>query len=393
MKHRPWNPKTFFRELTPEVKKMLGEKFGVRLIAEPGDEAPDPGYRAWVKLPEPIRQRMEVGLGPVNDLCGKHARAYLEDLSKAVWPEDVREQSRDWSAQDLAVRLFLFAPAEFVRCHQRYVVDILDHFTEYRGKHPAKVEASPWAKKAMAERMATYFREQAGGARCQVEDYESTDKFALFIRHEDEVTPTERFDEHNQIVPVWQRPIAQAAAVFFPEQCTLLVKAPKKPDREMLRDAFAEIFIRERDYFEDVTAVPKFNFAPLRRIDMAFTTKFADRIDEVSVVKLVVKAPHRDVKRLIFEFTPGLSMEGVLVRLEERSLSLQDVDIDGVQLLFSFADGVGRGRQRTASLYRPNRSNLNDTPRDRVIRRYLKEWGIDASPSAFALEAPPPRAA
>ncbi|MCG3173799.1 MAG: hypothetical protein GMKNLPBB_02001 [Myxococcota bacterium] len=31
------------------------------------------------------------------------------------------------------------------------------------------------------------------------------------------------------------------------------------------------------------------------------------------------------------------------------------------------------------SLLNPNNSNLNDTERDHVIRRYLKEWGIDAS--------------
>jgi hypothetical protein len=48
---------------------------------------------------------------------------------------------------------------------------------------------------------------------------------------------------------------------------------------------------------------------------------------------------------------------------------------------------------RTVSLANPNTTNLKDTPRDRVIRRYLKEWHIDASRSAFALAVPAVQAA
>jgi len=392
MQHRSWNPKAFFRNLTRDATGALAAYLGISLIPDAGDPEPDAAYRQWQAIPKEQRKQLEARIGLVNDLCSTHARAYLDELAQALWDDARRKESLDWSAQDLAVRLFVSAPAQFASCHQRYMVDMMDHLTEYRGKRPVKIQASARAKKAMAEAMKAHFREHAGGARCHVEDFEAPDKFALFIYHEDEVTTIQRFDDENQLVPDWQRPIVQVAAIFYPEHCTLLVKAPKKPDREMLRDTFAKIFVQDPDFFEDVSAVPKFDFTSLSREDLSFSTKPADKILAVSVVKLVLKATHQDVKRLIFEFVPGLTMEGVSARLQERGISLAAAAIDAVQLRFTF-EGTGRGKDRTASLYLPNRSNLNDTPRDRLIRRYLKEWRIDASHSAFALAAPPHKAA
>ena len=60
---------------------------------------------------------------------------------------------------------------------------------------------------------------------------------------------------------------------------------------------------------------------------------------------------------------------------------------------FEFTKGKGRARFRTVSVHNPNSSNLRDTRRDRIIRRYLKEWGIDETRSAFAVAVPAVQAA
>ncbi|MGI5865623.1 MAG: hypothetical protein ACOX6T_26675, partial [Myxococcales bacterium] len=83
-------------------------------------------------------------------------------------------------------------------------------------------------------------------------------------------------------------------------------------------------------------------------------------------------------KRVTVEMKPGFTVLGVRALLEEHGLNLSNDEIHGVRLQFRF-EGKGRQRYRTVSLFNPNSSNLNDTERDRVIRRYLKEWGIDAS--------------
>ena len=106
----------------------------------------------------------------------------------------------------------------------------------------------------------------------------------------------------------------------------------------------------------------------------------------VSLVRIVAKPEHRDVKRVTIEMKPGLSVEGVRMVLAEHGVDLAVDAIDGVRLQFRFA-GKGRTKYRTVSLFNPNSSNLNDTERDRVIRRYLKEWGIDASGRREAMGA------
>ncbi len=391
MQHREWNPKTFFKKVSPAVMAMFEEKRGLVLERDPKRPEHDQTYHAWAALPEAQRLALETELLPVNDLCSTHARPYLDALARVVWANGdahLIDESRDWSLYDLAMRLFTDAPADIIRCHQSYAVDMMDHFKEYRGKHPAKVKASFPAKMAMKKAMAEHFREYAGGAQCQVEDFEGKDKFALFIFHEDEVTPVERFNDSGVVVPEWQRPVVRIAAVFYPESCTLLVKAPRIPEREKLRDLFAEIFIGDADYFEDTSKTPKFNFAPLGSEDFDFPTHPADGIDEVCVTRVTLRPAHADVKRLAIDFVPGLTMLGVHQALAEHGTVLNGEAVDGVRLQFRFAEGKGRGRFRTVSLFNPNSTNLCDTHRDRVIRRYLKEWGIDESRSAFTLASP-----
>jgi hypothetical protein len=226
--------------------------------------------------------------------------------------------------------------------------------------------------------MASHFRDTAFGARCQIEDFANEEKFALFVFQEDEVAPFDRFNDKGVVEPDWQRPVIRLAAVFHFETSTLLVKAPRTTEREKLRDLFAEIFVGDAEYFEDATKSPKFCFDPLRDSDFDFPTRGFDKIEEVSLVRLVAKPGHRDVKRVTIEMKPGLSIEGVRMVLAEHGVDLGVDAIDGVRLQFRF-EGKGRTKYRTVSLFNPNSSNLNDTERDRVIRRYLKEWGIDAS--------------
>lgn len=390
MQHREWNPKTFFKKVSPEVMALYEDMVDLDLERDRTKPVGDQTYHAWKELPEERRKKLETDLLPVNDLCSTHARPYLDQLAQDVWSEDrayLIKESADWSVYDLAMHLFIDAPEQLIEVHQGYAVDMMDHFKEYRGKHPITLKASEFAKTQMREAMISHFRKHAGGAQCQVEDFEGEDKFAVFIYHENEMKPIDRFDNTGVVVPEWMRPVARIAAVFYYETNTLLVKAPRKPEREKLRDLFATIFVREKDYFEDLNKIPKFNFEPLTRESFSFPTHPADGIEEVNITRLKMRSGHADVKRITVELKRGLTQFGVRKALEEHGLAFDGQMIDGVHLQFTFSYGVGRARFRTVSVHNPNNSNLRDTHRDRVIRRYLKEWGIDESRSQFAVAA------
>ncbi len=390
MQHREWNPKSFFKKLSPAVMAAYEAEHKLALARDASKPPHDQTYHAWVLLPEAQRLKLETELLPVNDMCSPHARPYLEAQARLTWTDGdahLIDESRDWTAHDLAMRLYLADAAGFARAHQAYAVDMMEHFKEYRGKHPVTLRATPAAKERMKREMTAHFREYAGGARCQVEDFEGKDKFALFIYHEDEMTPLDRFDDAGVVVPDWQRPVVRIAAVFYPDTFTLLVKAPRQPEREKLRDLFAEIFIGDTDYFEDTSKTPKYSFDPIRDAAFTFPTHPADGIDEVSVVRVTARPAHAYVKRSNVELTPGLSTAGLHEALDSQGIDAGDDPIDGVRLQFQF-EGKGRSRFRTVSLHNPNSTNLRDTTRDRLIRRYLKEWGFDGTKSALALAVP-----
>lgn len=394
MRHREWSPKTFFRKMSPSVIALYEAGRKIVLIADHGKTAdPNQAYWAWKEMPDAQRQTMETELLPINDMCSTHARPYLDLVARLVWGENddahLIEESRDWSINDLAMRLFLSSPHEFHRAHQNYAVDMLDHFREFRGKYPIAVKATPDAKARMRQAMAEHFREHAGGARCQVEDFDGDSKLAVFILHEDEVKPLDQFGNGETVAPVWMRLVQSIAAVFYPETCTLLVKAPRKPEREKLRDLWAEIFVGQADYFEDLSTMPKYNFTPLFSPGFDFPTHPADGLGRPSITRVVTRTGHANVRKLTIDFAPNLRPDNVRRVLAEHRIPAAGDLTDGLRIQFEFADGVGRARFRTASLQNPNSTNLSDTKRDRIIRRYLKEWGIDESRSAFSMAAPP----
>src|SRR5690606_8341594 len=94
-------------------------------------------YRAWKALPDAEQEAIETKLLPVNDLCGTHSRPYLDRLAQQVWTNGsshLIEDSKNWSAQDLAVRLFIADEARFLEAHQAHALDMMEHLTEFHGR-------------------------------------------------------------------------------------------------------------------------------------------------------------------------------------------------------------------------------------------------------------------
>ena len=381
MGHREWNPKSFFRHLTPEVLEALLEWSAFDLELGGEGQLWEQLYRAWMALPDDERNAKETSLLPVNDMCSPHARPYLEAQAAKSWTNGnahLVEESRTWTPHDLAVRLFLMDEKGFTTAYQSYAVDMMQHFTEFRGRRPAQPALAVDTKARVKAAMVAYLKKTAYGTRCKVEDFVNSEKLALFVYHEDEATPFERFKNDDEIEPDWQRPVIRLAAVFHFETCTLLIKAPRKEEREKLRDLFAEQVVGDPGYFEDVDKSPRFCFDPLRNPGFTFPTAPEDHIVNVSVVRVTAESQFRRVKRVTIELMPGLKIPELHEALAEHGIEAPADEIHGVRLKFRF-EGKGNQCYRTVSLFNPSSTNLCDTERDRIIRKNLKEWGIDAS--------------
>ena len=99
MHHREWNPKSFFRHLTPAALDGLQAWAGVTLQLDGKDSPGLQFYRAWKVLDVDERTRIETELLVVNDMCSRHARPYLEQqVVPFVWTGEraqLREESRE----------------------------------------------------------------------------------------------------------------------------------------------------------------------------------------------------------------------------------------------------------------------------------------------------------
>lgn len=392
MQHREWNPKVFLRKVSREILALYEEKAGIRLEGDPSAPAAERAYGAWKALPEGQRRALEAELLPVNDLCTQHARSYLDAFAADVWTEELLEQSREWSAYDVALRLFVDAPEALRRAHQSFAIDRLQNLHEFRGRYRAPVRATPETKARMRDAMLHHLRLHVGKARCRIEDFEGDGKLAIFVHHEQEVTPVDRFAGEQALVSEWQRPVVRAALVYYPNTATLLVKAPRKREREKVRDLFAEHFIGDGEFFADVRTTPRFSFDVLSQPDFAFATNPADGIVRVTVSQLTLGSLRGGVAKATLDFHPNHTLEDVRAALRTFGLYMHNLKVDGIRLRFEFSEGSGNARFRTANVGNPNRSNLSDVERDRLIRSYLQEWGIDECNSDSVPVAVPPMA-
>lgn len=389
MTHRDWSPKSFFRHLSPPALAELRRWANTELKPIGSGKPWEQTYAAWRALNAATRLRLESALLPVNDLCVPDARPRLEDLAATVWAKSqLVEESRTWSAQDLATRLFVAAPGPFAALHQAWTVDSMEHLKEYAGRYAVTLKPEARGKAALKDAMMAYLRETPFGPRCHVEDFANEDKFALFVFHEDEVVPTDRFTHEDDIEPAWERAVVRLAAVFHFETNVLMVKAPRKAEREKLRDLFAQFIVGDAHYFQDAMHAPRFSFEPLSDDEFGFPALAGSRLVSVAVQKVVVRPRANGVKRLSIDFTEGQSLRQVHLALEAHGVTLGHDTVEGVHLRFTF-EGASRSRSRTVSLFNPNSSNLRDTHRDRVIRRHLKLWGFDANHRLDSVAAAP----
>ena len=88
MQHREWNPKTFFKKISPEVIAAYESKRGLKLARDANKPKADQNYHAWRALPEAERLALETR--------GRYYRASpteieVEEIAHALTTMDGRE--------------------------------------------------------------------------------------------------------------------------------------------------------------------------------------------------------------------------------------------------------------------------------------------------------------
>ncbi len=377
MLHREWNPKLFFRNISPEPLAALLASRGVTLDGE--GALWQQAYRAWKSEFYDRRRNVQELLLQINDLSTPHARPYLVELANSIWPAgETLSLLHDWSVCDMAVRLYLADSARFAETHRRYAFDLQEPLLQFHGTYPKAPEATEGRKAALKRAFPACMRIARIGTPCTVEDFSDSTKLVLHVFYENEVHVYDRFTDSGCLETSWSSPARHVVLVFYFATASLVIQGCRWVDAEKLSTLFARLYIEDASYFHDVLHKPCFSFDVLRDPRFSFPTKLVDQIEGVSLVRVVARHSQQGVRRVVVDLEPSLSLEAAHRTLAEHGVDMLVADIDSVQLEVRF-HGIGRGRIRTVHLANPNTSNLRDTKRDRVIRSYLQEWGIDAA--------------
>ena len=383
MSRRIWKADTFFKKVHDT---LLTEYWNRNALPMPTKHTSTGRLRfetAWAHLPAEVRDRLGRELVPVNALCKKDARDDL--LNEAMKRRDVIPFDEDdllsASHYDLAMILFLYCPDALATVDAAMSIDSMKANHEFVSDDPAPgplPDLSLGSIEHMQQMFAQYLRSRWGAVRCVLEPYEADGRFIVRYFHEESLRPVPSISAESVEYDV-RRPVDFASLVYLPDENRIMVRARRETDRRFLVEQFAEVALgRPQAYFASRDR-EMFDFDIFRNPDGWLTAIPGTGVQRIDILTIEFIAPSRELRHLKMDFRSLRSMRDLHRAAAEHSVCLATCDIRGVKLRFHLVDENDRSRTRTVELKRPNRSTLNDTEVDRIIRAHLQEWGIDGS--------------
>ena len=375
MAKRQFNPKSFFRKLRPDIQSKLAGQLNLldAMEEEPpeGEPPQDRMYFAWTRVSDDIHKASDRDLRRINDLCCDKGRFYVDRALEAHLASHptLLEQVREMSHYDAAATLFLECSANFDKAYGDFFIDDLTFRVKRQAKDERPIAIEAGKKQLVKARVEEFFVEKRQGQRqCQVEDHEDAERYALFVFHEHRVKYEDRF-ERGQLVSEMRQPVGLGLLVYYKETGVLTIDVRTQALRERLIEVFGKIYFRDARHFDDPFA-DEFDLSPLCDRDRRYEGRALDGIGSVGITEITFEHPDNDVGKLTLKCP-----HGHVAALDALKIPLDAATFQGVKIEIR-PDGVHRKRKRTINITLPDRWNLNDTPPDRVLARYVETWGF-----------------
>ncbi len=254
---RTWKPSDLFVKLSSRVAAALAAQLANG--GAPLTGATLPSYEAdvltavWQSLPECSRQAFEPTLARLLDLSCRAARSYVLEQAREAGRDLCPSRSRVLEAvstPDLAVRLYLDAPAAFERAHFSYATALLEQVAIYQGQYIADVIPSYDRRARMLKALREAYSNDNSKPPLELVDVVHDDRFVIALHRGAQVNVVRRFDGAHTLDPNLCQPEIEAAVLFRFDSCMLVVKAQSCVAREAVREAFVRIFVGDPHYFE-----------------------------------------------------------------------------------------------------------------------------------------------
>ena len=324
---------------------------------------------AFYKAPAKKRQEIESELRQVNSLSGLVAQETLEAVAKQfklAWDDEQMPEDR-------ALLVLMENKDAFLTACSWSNLESYASFADYIGAKPREPRDWDKIKQPLTDAWKLLLQNQSKGyGRVYIENYEASDRRAYLVYYEAPGQYITRFDDMtDRPEEKTEKPVLEALLIYYPKTGRLKVKAQTEAIVETARDDYGKLGLGDENYFsagaERIYDLDLFK----KKLDANdFPTDPVDRINSVKVVSLRFRPD--GLTKDVIEIS---STKGVRERLRALKIDLSTAIIKRVRLQVKF-EGVHKGLDKSFNLSAPNKNNLGDSKKDRLLEKYLVRWGI-----------------
>jgi len=382
-----FNPLSFFRH----VPKGLLQEFFSSVPAFDGFD--------WTAVSE---RRIE----PIYERChlippSESARIFnlfrtVESLANAIGTQTLIEAARDIdldiaaelpakNAHERALWCFLRDPRIFWAARTLAHIDNLPKRSWETIKHlPQKsIEATPEMLTELGRRFSDFFwATQVRGDKCTVEHRRRDgDVDSFFAYPADYIDERLGYDDHGQLELQRRNPAFEVVFEYHRADGTTDVYSQGGRNvRRALAEIFAQVVLGvervQQSLFGDC-----FDLEVFKNPDITFPTNPADNIPLVRAqamrLQFCGRRPGRITVAVDAKSKDASVYDVIADKLAEQHARLTNATILGVTMQAFVRDADDEERSLTFKITAPAFCDLKDSPEERRLRRYLREWGIE----------------
>ena len=302
-------------------------------------------------------------LSYINDLANDRGMSYLVEVC-AKYNIDFQ----NLIPNDLAIKVFIENREAFFEAFNWLNIDLYDKFIDFQGKEqkePTHVNLEIF-KKELGEHLTTL----AKGNKIHIERYDKDNKIAYVINYGDYLKPLDIFENDNFVT----RKIRQAkiiTLIYYPKLAKLRINCPTAKLQDTVIELYSKHILENEEFFKNSEDVKFFDLSRIATMkDEDYTLNPSDGIEKIEITN--IKAYLSSNEKAHISIT---SPKNLMEIIEASKLDLNYIKIFSVKIRFKFANS-GRNNRRTIEITEPNISNLNESPKDNLIKKYLKNWEI-----------------
>lgn len=353
---RAFNPKNFVRKNKADDLQELFLNFNLPALDENNLE--DDFTEKYNNCPDEIKEDFHL----IYDVSSDKAMPLLIETSR-----ELGIYYNDLTSYELAIKIFLENKQAFFNILNWHNINSLNNFKVFQGNKPKEPNHKNLAN--FEEELSEFFEEQARGGQIRIDKYPDNNKIAYVINYGEHAKRVNLFDDSDNFKTVKLR-LANAITLIYHTKLSMLrVKSPDFPTLDKLKELFSRHLIEDEKFFEQYKNKNFFDLTKLLKMKKEdFKFNPADCIQGLEITRIEgYLTEDKKTKKIL------ACRYGLLQQLEDLGEDLEKIKPYKVHIQFIFE---GKNNKRTIVITEPNQDNLNDSPKDNIIRKYFKEWEI-----------------